>query len=129
MTDLTRRGLATAFSVVAAAGAGVVTNIATNEAAWGWWAGLGVLVIVGVGLQVYLNAAPAHRAPGPVIAHGAGSVAVGGTSRGPISTKAVGHSSPPRSDERQADLEASGPGSIVIGGDAGDSITTYVRES
>lgn len=41
------RGAAAVMAVVASAGTGVVTNVATSGASWSWWLALLVLVVVG----------------------------------------------------------------------------------
>jgi hypothetical protein len=115
--------------VVIAAGVGVVTNIATDQAAWGWWTALTVLVALGAGLQLYLNAVSPPGDDRAVRAQGAGSVAVGGSTQGPISTQATGYSSNSgQRDLQQSGTVAAGPGAVAIGGDAGDSINTNVSE-
>jgi hypothetical protein len=49
-----KRAVAAALSVVLAAGIGVVTNLVTQRWSIALGVGLGVLVLVGCGVQVYL---------------------------------------------------------------------------
>lgn len=87
MSSIAKRGTAAALTAVAAAATGVVTNIATNGAAWSWWAALIVLVTVGAALEYYLSRQPDESGQHTVAALGAGSVAVGGSSHASIKTK------------------------------------------
>jgi hypothetical protein len=130
VSSVARRGTAAAAAVVAAAGTGIVTNVATNGSSWSWWAALFVLVAVGAGLGYYLSGPSETEGRSDTSALGAGSVAVGGSARAPITTKASGIPSQVASTVRLEELHgtvAVGPGAVAIGGDATASIRTEVR--
>lgn len=118
-----KRGGAAALTVVVAAASGVVTNAATSRPTWGWCIALVVLVVVGAGLQLYLTLRPNQDGQVPVAAQGAGSVAIGGSSRGErIKTRSSGTASP--ASTPNSGVIAQGPGSVAIGGDNESSIET-----
>lgn len=118
-----KRGGAAALTVVVAAASGVVTNAATSRPTWGWCVALVALVFVGAGLQLYLTLRPNQNGHVSVAAQGAGSVAIGGSSRGEkIKTRSSGTASP--SGAPGNGVIARGPGSVAIGGDNESSIET-----
>jgi hypothetical protein len=73
-------------STVVAAGTGVATNVFTDGWKWPWGVALGVFVLAGIGLQLL----PAAAGSPVVRASGAGSVAVGGSVHGSVTTNVRG---------------------------------------
>ncbi len=127
MSNLWWRGVAAVVSGVASAGAGLATNVFTSSWAWRWGVALAVFVVLGVVSQVWLTVAGNGRASG-VLASGAGAVAVGGSSRGPITTVVSGVAGGSDASMPAAEgVEASGPGSVAVGGDAQGAISTRVQ--
>lgn len=122
-----KRSLAGGVAVVIAAAIGLVTNIATDRPSIAWWVALGALLVIGVGTQIWLTSIEAQQAT--ITAMGAGSVAVGGSTHGSISTRIRGasQSSPPAST--QEGTNAQGPGSIAIGGEAKGDLTTDIEDA
>jgi hypothetical protein len=106
------------LSVVLAAACGVVTALVTAHPSSGLWVGLGVVVVAGAVSQAAVTLGE-RRERGRVEASGAGSVAVGGSARGPITTRVRGGRVPPAVPGNQDGVIASGPGAVGIGGDAG----------
>jgi hypothetical protein len=113
--------------MVIAAAIGLVTNIATDRPSIAWWVALGALLVIGVGTQVWLTSSESQQAS--ITAMGKGSVAVGGSTHGSISTRIRGasQSSPPAST--QEGINAQGPGSIAIGGEAKGDLTTDIDDA
>ncbi len=118
------RAVAGGGSVLAGTGAGLATNAVSDRPTVPWLVGLGVLVVLMVGLQVWLSVLDNSHRPNRRI--GAGSAFVGGSSTAPISTN-VSH-------VRQAPGTASdsgdeiGPGAAVVEGDSSGEIRTRVRD-
>lgn len=106
------------LSTVLGAVVGVVTALVTAHPSGGLWAGLGVAVAAGAVSQAAVTAGE-RRERGRVSASGAGSVAVGGSARGRITTRVGGVNAPPAAACGQEGVTASGPGAVGIGGDAG----------
>lgn len=117
------RAVAAGATVVVAAASGVVTNIATQEASWAWWVGLGALVIVGVLLQLLIGLLDADR---KVTASGAGAVAVGGSARKKITTRVKGVGA--AGSSRAGGVSASGAGSVTVGQDSEGEISTEIEQ-
>lgn len=120
-----KRGLVAGASVVVAAAIGIVTNIATNQAGLAWWVSLGALLVIGAGAQIWLTATEARGVT--ITAAGAGSVAVGGSTHGAVSTRARGSVRRASSASTSDGLTAAGPGSIAIGGEAKGELSTEVE--
>lgn len=120
--DGRKRVVAVSASVLVAAAIGVVTNVLSDSWSLTWWLALGGLVVLNLVLQLILN--PPGRKNPTVDASGAGSIAVGGSSSAPITTKVrgTGNAQPPSS----VDVTASGAGAVAIGGDAEGEIRTDV---
>lgn len=126
MSTVTARASLAAVSVVVATAAGIVTNIATDEPNIAWWVTLGCLLLLGALTQVGLTLFEGRSSD--VTAAGVGSVAVGGTTRGSVTThvQATGQQS---STSMVGGINAQGPGSIAIGGEALGDVSTDVTES
>jgi hypothetical protein len=113
-----------AISAVAGAGAGVITNVVTAHPNLALWIGLGVLVIAGVGSQVWLSTLDGS----PVVAaSGAGSVAVGGSVKGGIRTRVSGRGSVVAVPGDLGGVVAGGAGSVSVAGDVEGPVNTDVR--
>ncbi len=115
------RAVAAGGSVVAGVATGVVTNVVTTQPTVPWLAGLGVLVVLLIGLQVWLTVAdgrPAGRR------RGAGSVDVEGSSSAPITTNVSGVRQAPGAPFEAGDVV--GPGAVVVDGDVRGEIRTNV---
>ncbi|MFI5531880.1 hypothetical protein ACIA8O_25445 [Kitasatospora sp. NPDC051853] len=126
MSTVVRRSIAAAATVVVAAATGVATNVATDDAGTGWWVALGMLVVLGVALQVYLTVSSSDGGGTDVTAAGAGSVAIGGSLRGSVKTKASGASGSAGAAPAQGGITAAGPGSVAVGKDVDGPIETDV---
>ncbi len=116
------RAVAAGATVVVAAASGVVTNIATQEPGWAWWVGLGVLVIIGVLLQVLISLLDTGN---KVTASGAGAVSIGGSAREKITTRVKGSGA--AGSSRTGGVSASGAGSVTVGQDAEGEISTEIE--
>lgn len=125
MSNVAKRGVAAALTVVVSAATGLITNIATEEAAWGWWTALLVLVVLGAALQYHLSRSSALESSA-VSALGDGSIAVGGTARAPIKTQVRRGATPSTAAVQPQGTAAVAPGSVAIGGDAESSVETEV---
>ncbi|GGX16533.1 hypothetical protein GCM10010321_33600 [Streptomyces chartreusis] len=127
MSTAIKRSVAAGASVVIAAAIGLVTNIATDRPNVAWWVALGALLIVGAGTQAFLTSSESQGAN--ISATGKGSIAVGGSTHGSVSTRIRGsmQSSPPPST--QDGIVSQGPGSIAIGGEAEGDITTDIDDA
>jgi hypothetical protein len=115
---LVRGGVALVSAVLAAA-AGLATNVYSTGWAWPWGIALAVLVVAGVVLQ--LASDPARRL---IRASGAGSVAVGGTVRGPVRTNVRRQRNESDAGYRTDGVIASGPGAVAVGGDVDGAVDT-----
>lgn len=127
MSTAIKRSLAAGGSVLIAAAIGVVTNIATDQEGLAWWVALGALLIIGVGTQVWLISNESQQAN--ITALGKGSVAVGGSTHGSVSTRARGSAHPSSPETTQNGITSQGPGSIAIGGEARGDLTTDVDDA
>ncbi|MGW6861485.1 hypothetical protein [Streptomyces xanthophaeus] len=139
------RIVAAGSTVVLAAGAGVLTNIVSDEWSWGVGVALGVLVLLGAVLTGWLAGAPARQArqrrqtrrARTTRASGPGSVVVGGSFRGNMTTDVVATPGPTASpgptatpgttSGRVDETVAEGPGSIAVGEDIEGDIDTRTR--
>ena len=110
------------LSVVLAAVSGVVTALVTAHPSRGLWVGLGVAVVAGAVSQAAVTLGE-RRERGKVKASGPGSVAIGGSARGRITTRVVGGGVPHGVPGDQEGVIAAGPGSVSVGGDAGQIST------
>lgn len=117
------RAILSGVSVVLAAVCGVVTALVTAHPSRGLWVALGVVVVAGGVSQVAVTYGE-RRGRGLVEARGAAAVAVGGSARGAIRTRAVGGRVPPAVPGGESGVVASGPGAVSVGGDAGGPIST-----
>lgn len=127
MSTMARRGAAAVMAVVASAGTGAVTNVATSGAPWSWWLALLVLVAVGAALAFYLSRPSGPDGQSNVAALGPGSVAVGRSAHGRITTRATraAPSAPPAAGSGGAQgTIAAGPGSVAVGQDVTAPIRT-----
>lgn len=120
----TKRAVAAGAASVFAAVGGVITNVVTDSPSWAWGTSLFLLVLAGTSTQVYLSSGASSPARS-VHAAGAGSIAIGGSARGPVSAHSTGAAAgdappPPTGDA----VTASGPGSVAVGGDALDAVTS-----
>ncbi len=116
-----KRGLAAGAAGLLAAVGGVVTNLVTDSPSWALGIALALLVVAGTAAQMYLSSGASAAAP-PVRAHGAGSIAIGGSARGPVSARGTG-AMPEGTPHITGDgVVAAGPGSVAIGGDALGSV-------
>ena len=89
---------------------------------------LAILVVLGVGLQVVVATMAGRRQA--VRAAGAGSVAVGGTVHGPVTTRVSGPTGNATDVAIAADaaaVTASGAGGVAVGGDVGGAVETTVE--
>lgn len=124
MSSIAKRGTAAALTAVAAAATGVVTNIATNGAAWSWWAALIVLVTVGAALEYYLSRQPDESGQHTVAALGAAQ----SQSAAPLTLrsrqKCIPH--PPRLQCRQPRARLHWVRGVAVRGDAAAPIETEV---
>lgn len=110
--------LATASATVAlAAATGIVTNVLSSSWTLTWWLALGVLVVLGIGLQFLVGKKAAVSSTGP------GAVAVAGSTAKRVTTRVRGKQG---SGQVKGEISAAGPGSVAIGGDAGGEISTDV---
>jgi hypothetical protein len=119
------RAVAAGVSVVLAAVIGVVTAVVTAHPSRGLWVALGVVVIVGAGLQTVVTYGERRQAP-RVRSSGAGAVAIGGSARAPVQTHVHGSHGLPAVAEEHDDVIASGPGAVSIGGDVTAPVSTDV---
>ena len=117
------RGVAAAIVFAAAAGSGLVAALVAASPSWGLWAALAVLVAGGAGAQGILTAS--EKRSRKALASGAGSVAVAGSARG-VRTHVVGTGASGEADS-PADVAATGPGAVSVGGDA-DRVSTEVSD-
>jgi hypothetical protein len=123
------RAVLAGLSVVFAAVIGTLTAVVTAHPSAGLWAGLAIAVAAGAVSQAVVTFGE-RREPGRVVASGAGSVAVGGSARGQVTTRVRrGRPMPTASDRADVDggVVASGPGAVSAGGDAGE-VSTDVSE-
>jgi hypothetical protein len=120
------RAVAGGVSVVVAAATGVVTALVTAHSSAGLWAALAVLVAVGGVLQAAVIGLE-RRLASPVVAWGAGAVAVGG-SAGEIRTRVRGAAASSAS-RRWDGVVAPGAGAISVGGEAAGPMSTDVSSS
>jgi hypothetical protein len=118
------RGMAAGASVVIATFSGVLTGLVTQHASPGLWVALGVVAVLGGGLQVAISGSD-RQTRGRVAALGSGSVAVGGSS-GEIRTRVSGRKSSSEKGAAGEGVVASGDGSVGVGGDAPGPISTEV---
>jgi len=124
------RGALAAASLLVSVAAGLVTNVYTDGWRLPWGVALVMLVVVGAGLQVAVIAVEG-RGRQAVRAAGAGSVAVGGSVRGPVTTRVRGV------DGAAGDVGgggaagdgvfASGSGGVAAGGDVHGRVETSVE--
>ncbi|GAA3009323.1 hypothetical protein GCM10020229_21220 [Kitasatospora albolonga] len=125
MSTAMRRSIAAAATVVVAAGTGIVTNVATDSPSAGWWVALGVLVVLGGILQVYLTTS--SGGPVPVTASGPGSIAIGGKATGALKTKVRGASTAASGPApAPGGVSATGAGTIAVGEGAEGPVETDV---
>ena len=121
------RAVGAGIAFAAAAASGVIAAFAAASRSWGLWVAIGVLVVGGAALQGLVTAGE-KRSRGRVLASGDGSVAVAGSASG-ISTHVenivVENTVVPGAAE-QAEVTAAGRGSVSVGGDAAEQITTDV---
>jgi hypothetical protein len=120
------RAVAGGMSVVVAAAIGVVTALVTARSSAGLWAALAALVVVGGVVQAAVIGLERRPVP-PVVASGAGAVAVGG-SAGEIRTRVRGAEASSASS-RWAGVVAPGAGAISVGGEAAGPMSTDVSSS
>lgn len=118
------RVVAAGGSAFAGAGAGLATNAVSDRPTVPWFVGLGVLVVLMVGLQVWLAILDSEPRPGRRI--GAGAAFVGGSSTAPISTNVTGVRQAPGTEPVSGDV--AGPGAAVVEGDSSGEICTRVRD-
>jgi hypothetical protein len=116
------RAVLAGVSVILAAVCGVVTALVTTHASPGLWVALGVAAVAGAVSQAVVTYGE-RRERGRVEALGAGAVAVGGSARGVVHTQVRGVHGQPAGREGRDGVAASGPGSVSIGGDAGQVST------
>ena len=119
------RAVAAGVSVVLAAVVGVVTALVTAHPSRGLWVALGIVVIVGAGLQAVITYGE-RRNTLRVQSSGAGAVAIGGSARAPVQTRVHGSHIQSAVTEEQDGVTASGPGAVSIGGDAAAQVSTNV---
>jgi hypothetical protein len=115
------REVAAGITFVVAAGSGVVTSLVVARPSWGLWVALSVLVVLGAILQGLVIAGD-RRSRGRVLASGAAAVAVGGSAQN-IRTYVRGADDASIPSEG-AEITASGSGSVSVGENAADVITT-----
>lgn len=108
------------LSVAVATASGVVTNVVSGHPGASWWVALGVLAVIGVAAQGALSLAEGRGRP--ATAGAAGSVRIGGSSRGPITTRVRGMAAEPV----PPDGEVLGLGAVCVEGDAHGGIRTDV---
>lgn len=118
-----RRALLAGLSVILASVCGVVTALVTAHPSRGLWVALAVVVVAAATSQVVMTYGE-RRDRGRVEASGAGAVAVGGTSRGEIRTRAYGGPQTPALPARQDGVSATGLGAVSIGGDTDGPVST-----
>lgn len=119
------RAVAAGIAVVLAAATDLTIALVTSRPSAGWWVALGVLVVVGVLLQV---AVTYHdKGSRDVGAVGSGSVAVGGQAR-KIRTLVRRAGVRPGSSRSSPGVSALGAGSVGVGGDAYDVTTDVTGE-
>lgn len=134
------RALAAGASVVLAAIIGVITALVTTHSSRGLWVGLGVLIVAGAALQVGITLTERRPSKDPQLtgqahkqtaaaAHGAGSVAVGGSTHSSIQTRVQGSAASTAPTDKHDGVVASGDGSVAVGGDASGLISTEVTDS
>jgi hypothetical protein len=109
------------------AGIGVIAAFITTRASWGLWVALAGMVIFGAILQGYVTV---HEKTAVLCAAatGSGAVAVRGSAV-KVQTFASGSDGTaerPGTTEG-AEISATGPGSVSIGGDAGEITTRVTR--
>ena len=104
-------------TVVVAAATGIVTNVLSSSWTLTWWLALGVLVVLGVGLQLLVGKKSIVSSTGP------GAVGVGGSTSKRVTTRVRGKHG---SGEVDGEISAAGPGSVAIGGNADGEISTDV---
>jgi hypothetical protein len=110
------RGVAAGIAFILAAGSGVVAAFIAAQPSWGLWVALAVLVILGGIMQGIASLSERHSRS-RVLASGAAAVAVGGSARS-VRTRASGTHVPPESTTENAEITASGPGSVSVGDNA-----------
>jgi hypothetical protein len=112
------RAVAAGVSAAAGVAAGVAADVVTDRPSVPWSVGLGVLVVLLVVSQMWLNVSGSRSRRRT----GAGSVYVGGSSTAPITTDVSGV-------RRAAGASAgSGDGAVVVDGDSGGRIRTRVTD-
>lgn len=123
MTEVKVRVLSAGASVVVAGLSALVTNVVTAEPSPKWWVFWGVLLVMGVVLQVWVSATG-----GPVTASGAGSIAVRGRVSGAVSTRVRGvgvQVNPPAASA--GGVAAVAPGAVAADGEIDGPISTDVE--
>jgi hypothetical protein len=127
MTRTVKRGAAAAAAVVVAVLTGIVTNLATERWTWVYGTALAALTVTGIALQIMISRSP-DSSGSQVTASGSGSVAIGGSASGRISTRSTTPAAPAGKQIPSQGVQASAPGSVAVGGDSTANITTN-RES
>ncbi|MFC9261332.1 hypothetical protein ACFRFJ_30620 [Streptomyces hydrogenans] len=119
--SLKTRTLAAAGSVVVAALSALVTNILTATPSTKWWVFWGVLIILGIGLQILVSTGAE-----PVTASGPGSVALRGNVSGSVSTR-VRNTAHDAAQAPGEGVTATGPGAVAAEGEVGGDVSTDVE--
>ena len=117
------RAVAAGLSVIVAAIGGVVTALVTTHPSLGLWVALGVAAVTGAALQVMVTY-DEHGKARRVLASGAASVAVGGSTQQEIRTRVRATHLPATETEKWQGVAASGPGAVGVGGNATGPIST-----